>query len=179
MKKKTLWLAETAAMLASLIILQAVTKPAGQLVTGTAVNGVLGIATLIAGVGSGAVVALLSPVAAFLLGIAPQVLTVPAIMAGNLVFVWLLHLGRTKSGLFPNVLRCGCAAVGKFAVLHILVAQVICRLAAEPLLESGMLKPPMLQALPATFTWPQLITALLGGGIALWLAPLLRKALHR
>ena len=61
MKKKLLWITETAIMLALLVTLQALTKPAGQLVTGTAVNGVLGIATLVAGVGSGAVVALLSP----------------------------------------------------------------------------------------------------------------------
>ena len=166
-------------MLAALMILQAVTKPAGQLVTGTTVNAVLGIATLTVGVGSGAVIALLSPVAAFLLGIAPQILTVPAIMAGNLTFVCLLGLGRKKPGILPAALRCGCAAIGKFAVLHVLVVQVICRLAAERLLESGLLKPPMLQVLSATFTWPQLITALLGGSIALWLAPLLRKALHR
>ena len=179
MKKKTLWLAETAAMLATLIILQAVTKPAGQIVTGTAVNAVLGTTTLLVGFGGGATVALLSPVAAFLLGIAPQILTVPAIMTGNLVFVWLLRLGRRKTGLLATAARCGAAAVGKFAVLYLLVVQVICHLAADGLLESGMLKPPMLQALPATFTWPQLITALLGGGIALWLAPLLRKALHR
>lgn len=179
MKKKSVWIAETAVMLAALIVLQAVTKPAGQLVTGTAVNAVLGITTLVAGAGSGAVVALLSPMAAFLLGIAPQILTVPAIMAGNLLFVWLLGLRRKKPGIVPAVLRCVCAAIGKFAVLHLLVAQVICHLLAERLLESGLLKPPMLQALPATFSWPQLITALLGGSIALWLSALLRKALYR
>ena len=180
MKKKTIWLAETAVMLAALIALQALTKPAGQLVTGTAVNAVLGIAALVVGVGSGAVIALLSPVAAFLLGIAPQILTVPAIMAGNLVFVWILGAGRKQSTQsWIGVCRCVGAAVGKFAVLYILVAQVICNLAADRLLESGMLKPPMLQVLPATFTWPQLITALFGGTVALWLGALLRKALHR
>ena len=92
MKKATLWLAETAAMLATLIVIQAVTKPAGQLVTGTLVNAVLGITTLVCGKRSGAVVALLSPVMAFLLNIASQVLTVPAIMAGNLVFVLILGI---------------------------------------------------------------------------------------
>jgi hypothetical protein len=29
------------------------------------------------------------------------------------------------------------------------------------------------------FTWPQLITALIGGGIALAITPVLRKALHK
>ena len=40
-------------------------------------------------------------------------------------------------------------------------------------------KEPMLKALPATFSWPQLITALIGGGIALLIVPVIRKALHR
>ena len=33
--------------------------------------------------------------------------------------------------------------------------------------------------LTAMFSWPQLVTALIGGGIALLLTPVLRKALHR
>ena len=43
----------------------------------------------------------------------------------------------------------------------------------------AVLKEPMLKALPATFSWPQLITALIGGGIALLIVPVIRKALHR
>ena len=38
MKKKTFWLVQTAMMLALLIVLQTLSKPAGQLVTGTLVN---------------------------------------------------------------------------------------------------------------------------------------------
>ena len=37
----------------------------------------------------------------------------------------------------------------------------------------------MLTALPATFSWMQLVTALLGGGVAMLIAPVLRKALHK
>jgi len=37
----------------------------------------------------------------------------------------------------------------------------------------------MLTALPATFSWPQLFTALIGGGIALLITPILRKALRK
>lgn len=47
------------------------------------------------------------------------------------------------------------------------------------LLGAGILKAPMLNALPATFSWPQLVTALIGGGIALLIVPVLRKALHK
>ena len=50
---------------------------------------------------------------------------------------------------------------------------------APSLLASGALKEPMLKALPATFSWPQLITALIGGAVALVIAPVLKKALKR
>lgn len=180
MRKKTLWLMETAMMLALLVIFQVVTKPAGQMITGTFVNGVLGIATLMSGVGSGAVVALVSPIAAFLLGIAPQILTVPAIMAGNLVYVLVLGLWKKqRQGVLCSAIRCICAAAAKFAVLYALVVWGICHIFADRLLESGMLKLPMLKVLTATFTWPQLFTALLGGAVAFCIAPLLRKALRR
>ena len=59
------------------------------------------------------------------------------------------------------------------------VVWLICGVFAEKLLASGMLKAPMLKALPATFSWPQLFTALNGGGVALLIAPVLRKALHK
>ena len=173
MKKSIHWLAKTAVLLAMLIVLQAVSKPAGQLVTGTLVNAVLAISTLTAGVASGAVIALVSPVMAFLLGIAPQILTVPVIMAGNLVFVLVLGLPRKQKALW-----CAVASVAKFAVLYVLVVQVICRLLAEPLLADGILAPPMLNVLPATFGWTQLITALLGSAVALCAVPLIRKAMR-
>ena len=83
MSKKIRWITETALMLALLICLQALTKPMGQLVTGSCVNAILAVAALLGGVSCGVVVALCSPVLAFLLGIAPQILTVPAIMAGK------------------------------------------------------------------------------------------------
>lgn len=91
MKKRILWITETAVMLALLVTLQALTKSAGQYVTGSCVNLILAVTALAAGLGSGAAVALLSPFFAFLLGIGPQVLPlVPAISVGNLVYVLLL-----------------------------------------------------------------------------------------
>ena len=179
MKKKTLWLVQTAMMLALLIVMQTLTKPAGQLVTGTLVNTVLGISAMYLGVGSGITVALVSPVVAFLLGIAPQMLTVPAIMAGNLVLVLILGLWQRNSGnILVDILCCVCAAAAKFAVLYTLVVWGICHILADGLMEAGLLKAPMLKVLPATFTWPQLITALLGSAIALCITRLLQEALR-
>jgi len=181
MNKKIRWITETAVMLALLVSLQALTKPMGQLVTGSCVNGVLAVSALVGGIGCGLTVALISPVLAFLLGIAPQILTVPAIMVGNSVFVVLLFLLADKSGknIAKQVTAWLAAAVAKFASLYAIVVWLICGVLSESLLASGAMKAPMLKALPATFSWPQLLTALIGGGVALLIVPVLRKALHK
>lgn len=178
MNKKIRWITETAVMLALLVALQALGKPLGQLVTGSFVNAVLAVATLVAGLYSGITVALISPVLAYLLGIAPQILTVPAIMVGNTVFVVVLHFVAGKNIMRRIVAWIG-AAVAKFATLYAVVVWLICGVFAERLLASGMLKEPMLKVLPATFGVPQLFTALIGGGVALLIAPVIRKALHK
>ena len=181
MKRKLRWITETAIMLALLVTLQALTKPMGQLVTGSFVNAVLAVSVLVGGLWCGVTVAVISPVLAYLLSIAPQILTVPAIMVGNAVFVLLLHFLADPSG--KNLVKQGTAwvtaAVAKFAALYAIVVWVICGVLAESLLASGALKQPMLKALPATFSWPQLITALIGGAVALLIVPTLRKALKK
>lgn len=181
MNKKIRWITETAIMLALLVTLQALTKGFGQLVTGSCVNAVLAVTVLVAGLSSGITVAVISPVLAYLLGIAPQLVTVPAIMVGNTVFVVLLHFiaGPKNAVLGQRIAGWFIAAAAKFATLYILVVKIICGLAAAPLLAAGTLKEPMLKALPTMFAWPQLITALIGGGVALLIVPVLRKALHK
>lgn len=181
MTKKIRWITRTAVMLALLIILQALTKPMGQLVTGSCVNGVLAVTVLFAGLSSGVTVAIISPVLAYLLGVAPQILTVPAIMVGNAVFVVLLRLiaGREDSSLARRIAAWLSAAAAKFAALYAIVVWLICGVFAESLLASGALKAPMLQALPATFSWPQLFTALIGGAVGLIIVPVLQKAIKK
>ena len=181
MNKKIRWITETAVMLALLVALQALTKPAGQFVTGSFVNAVLAVSVLVGGLWSGVTVAIISPILAFVLGIAPQILTVPAIMVGNTVFVVLLYLavGEKNKSVAVRIVAWLGAAVAKFAALYVIVVKVICGVMANSLLAAGTLKEPMLKALPATFSWPQLVTALIGGGLALLIVPVIRKALHR
>ena len=184
MKKKILWITQTAAMLAMLIALQWATsyipKPAGQFVTGSLVNAVLGVTVLTAGLSGGITVALLSPIFAFLLKIASNVVTVPAIMVGNVLFVAVLKLaGGGAECLWRRMIALLGAALVKFAALYALVVWVICGVAADMLLAQGILEKPMLNALPVTFSVPQLVTALIGGAVALMVAPRIRKALHR
>ena len=178
MKKKTLWITQTAVMLALLITLQWVTKPLGQLVTGSCVNAVLAVSTLLCGLSSGLTVALLSPLFAYFLGIAPNLIAVPVIMAGNALFAFLLSILAGKQ-IWKRILAWLVAAAGKFAVMYALIAWVICGVASDFLLAQGLLKTPMLKALPVTFGVTQLFTALIGGGIALLIVPVLRKALRK
>lgn len=178
MQKKTRWITQTAVMLAMLIALQSLTKPMGQVVTGSCVNAILAMTALVCGMSSGLTVALLSPIFAFLLGIAPNMATVPAIMAGNTVFVLLINLIYGKQA-WRHIAAWLTAAFAKFAVLYILVVWIICGVAAEGLLAQGILKAPMLNALPAAFSWTQLITALIGGGAAMLTVPVLKKVVRR
>lgn len=186
MNKKVLWITETALMLALLIALQAITKAFGQLVTGSCVNAILAITVLVAGMSSGITVAVISPVFAFLLGIAPNIVTVVPIMLANVCYVVLLRLiaGKSMKPLWKQPVALAAAAAVKFGVLYLLVVKVICGVASGALLgkkvgQTVVLAPPMLEKLPAMFAWPQLFTALIGGAVALLIAPVLRKALRK
>jgi hypothetical protein len=186
MNKKILWMTETAVMLSLLVTLQAITKPLGQLVTGSCVNAMLAIAVLLSGMSSGITIALVSPVCAFLLGIAPNFVTVLPIMVGNVCYVILLRLisGKSCRPVWRQPAALVTAAGIKFGVLYLLVVKVICGIASGALLGRKLgnivvLAPPMVKMLPTMFAWPQLFTALIGGAIALLSLPLLRKALHR
>ena len=188
MNKKIRWITETAALLALLICLQWVgslipEQTVKQLVTGSCVNTVLAVTALYAGLSSGITIALISPVCAFALGIAPNLITVLPIMAGNACFVVLLRLIGGKPFWRQPVAVVTAAGV-KFGVLYLLVVQVICNLASGTLLgkklgDTVLLAPPMLKMLPAMFTWPQLITALVGGTLAILIVPILKKALYK
>ena len=94
------------------------------------------------------------------------------------MFVVLLRLLYGKDPL-RQVAAWLAAALAKCVVLFVLVAKIICGVASAPLLENGMLKAPMLQKLPAMFSWPQLVTAVSGGILGLIISPILRKALHK
>lgn len=191
MLKKIRWITETAVMLALLVCLQWVgsmvpDQMTKQLITGTFVNCVLAVTVLMVGISSGLVVALISPICAFLFGIAPNFITVLPIMMGNSCYVALLFLivGEAKKFGWRQPVGLAVAALVKFGVLYLLVVKLICGVASDALLgkkigEVVVLAPPMLKMLPTMFAWPQLVTAITGGILALAIVPVLRKALHR
>lgn len=176
LKKKILWITETALFLALLIVVQFVTKSMSQLVTGSLVNFILIAATATAGLYSGLFVALVSPFLAFLLGIGPVFIQIPpAIAIGNAIIVvlcWLFFNIKTEK----FVLRTGLNIVGvvsgaalKALFLWLSVTKVIL-----PYWIPGI-KAPQVATMSAMFSTPQLITALIGGALAVLAYPVFKK----
>ena len=158
MMKKTAWIARTAICLALLLCLQFVTKSLGQFVTGSCVNLVIAMAALIGGLWSGLTVAIVSPFCAYLLGIGPAfVALVPCVALGNavyaLIFGLLVRAFLLKKKAVAAIISMALGAVLKF------------------------LPQAKYATVTAAFTWPQLITALIGGVLALLVGPLVMKAL--
>lgn len=174
MKKKILWITRTAVLIALLVTLQWATSGLGQFVTGSCVNAVLALAALTAGLWNGVAVALLSPFCAFLFGIGPKLIQmIPAIALGNLVLVWLVFLLLSGKALpwWRKVLGVAVSALAKFLVLYLAVVKVIIPIMGPQLAQKQV------QTFTAMFSWPQLVTALIGTTVAVLIAPVIRKAM--
>lgn len=169
MKNKNVRLiVRTAVMLALLVVLQAATKAAGQFVTGSCVNAVLAVSAWMCGVWGALAVAVLSPFAAFLLGVGPQLIAVvPVIAVGNAVYVLILSRVRAPKG---RLIASPIAAVAKFLTLYLLVVKLLC--SVLPLSQKQIIM------FSTMFSWPQLVTALIGAAVALLIVPVLKKALR-
>ena len=166
-----IWITTTAVFIALLIGAQVVTAPLGQFVTGSLVNLILIIAVKTRGFTSGLTVAFISPILAKLLGVGPLWMIIPFIMAGNiaLVLVWYL-MGRMKFAAkhVIHIVSLVTAAVCKFIILYVGIVKV-----ALPLF---MNLPENQSAVISTmFSFPQLITALIGGALSTAILPALQK----
>ena len=152
--------------------LQWATKPLGQFVTGSCVNLVLGVSALVGGLWCGLTVALVSPFFAFLLGIGPAFLPiVPMVAVGNMVLVVILHLLASRDKIAArSYLAVAVGAVTKFLALWLLIVKLV--------LPTLGLAEKQVAAISASFSWPQLVTAAIGGVLAVTIAPLIRKALR-
>jgi uncharacterized membrane protein len=173
MKTKIYWIAKTAMFIALLVALQAVTKPMGQFLTGSVVNLILILSVVIGGIASGACVAVISPVMAAFLGIAGRWELVAFIILGNIAIIlvwWFFDKLKMKNEIVPYIIALVSGAILKFVVLFLSVNYI-----AIPL----VLKSPPEQAkvISAQFGIAQLITAVIGGIVAVAAIPLIKKAL--
>lgn len=179
MHKRILWITQTAVMLALLVAVQGITSGLGnQFVTGSCVNLILAVTALVVGLWGGVTVAAVSPFVAFLFGIGPKFIQlIPAVAVGNLVLVIVLSLvvGREQQPLWRNAAGWLGASLAKFAVLYLMMVKLL----VPALVGGGVIPEAASVTIAAQFSWPQLVTALIGSGVALVIAPVIRKALKK
>ena len=173
-EERTLWITRTAIFIALLVVLQAATGALGStIITGSVVN-MLIVSVMTCGMTSGLCVAVISPVMAKLIGIGPLWSLIPFIVAGNITLVLIWHfIGNRRWGhkYTAPMIALAAAAIAKFLVLYLGIVQI-----AVPI----FLKLPAPQAavISNMFSIPQLLTALLGGGVALLVLTPLKKAIQ-
>ncbi len=163
MSNRTKYVATTGLMLALLILIQFSLRGFGQIITGSGVNFVLAITALYLGYSGSITIAILSPILAYALGIGPAfIVMVPCVIAGNLGYI--LPIIFFKSFLSKKLPKLGIpisiilASIIKFLILYILIVKLV--------LPSMGLPDQKRQILSASFSFPQLITALVGGFLA-------------
>ncbi|MCL2572435.1 MAG: hypothetical protein FWE11_08515 [Defluviitaleaceae bacterium] len=179
-RKRILWITQTALFIAMLVTAQHLTAPMSQFVTGSIINFILVTATILVGMSSGVAVGVVSPIFAyFILGVPIFPVIIPFIMAGNAALVVAVHFITVKSYVNLDllayvriILAIIVGSVLKFLVLWIGVVHV-----ALPFLIPNAL-PPQVAAMSAAFSWPQLVTALIGSTIAMTVMPNLMRALR-
>lgn len=175
--KKLLWVAQAALLLALLVVVQLITKiiPASvpivsQLITGSLVNLILVVGAGAVGFSATAVAAVLSPVLAFAFGQMSIPPMVPVVALGNLVIVAITWAFFKKDGRGMQTLGIIVGAVAKCAFLWAAAALIVIPL---------FFKASKLAAkITLLFSWPQLVTALIGGFLALLVLPAVRRSLH-
>lgn len=143
-----------------------------QLVTGSLVNLVLALSAALIGLWPGVAVGVLSSVLATLLGIGPvfPVIT-PFIAVSNAIYVVVLAVVFSKWESFPARLGGIIAAVAlKAGFLWATVPWVVSRIPEAMPIQVAMMT--------LMFSWPQAITALVGGILCLALLPVLKKAIR-
>ncbi len=173
MKVSTKKITLTAVLLALAIASQFM-KNMSVYFTGSIINLILIMAVLFAGVGCASVVAIVTPITAFIITGSPIMaampLIIPAVMIGNEVLV--LVVGLLKK--MPLTVKVVLASVAKAAVMGLLISLIIIPVFGPA---SG-LPEKALTAAKLTFSLTQLIAALIGGVISCIIFPLVKKGVN-
>ena len=166
-------LACAAVFTALLIASQAATAPLGNtIITGSLVNAILAITAVVCAARYSIAVAVVSPFLAMLFGIGPaRWELIPFIALGNavLVLAWYFVTRHKSYNLVRFMIAAAIAAVLKFVVLYVGVTKI-----AVPFILA--LPAPAAATISAMFSVPQLITASIGGAIAVVASPLILRA---
>jgi len=161
---KIKWITRTAILLSLLLAFQILGLP--QPITGPVVNFILLFTVVLNGFYSSMVIGALSPLIAFSRGILPAPLgpMIPFIILGNLVYIAVFAIARRKNKKpLYQLLAVVLASVLKYLVLSSAVKFFV----AVPA--------PIAQAM----SFPQLITALLGGLILILMEPVWKNTANK
>ncbi len=178
-KKVTVWVAEAALLLALLVVVQLLTFAipksiplVSQLFTGSLVNMVLIVGVGSVGFSGSAVAAVASPLLAYAFGQMTFPQMIPVVAIGNLIIVTVLWLFlRPSDAETPSTGR---------SILGIVVGAAVKTAflwgatvwAILPMFFAG--KSSIAGKLSMMFSWPQAITAVIGGILALLVLPAIR-----
>jgi hypothetical protein len=176
-QERARWITQTGVFLAILIAAQAVTRMLGNtFVTGSINNMLFILAVMLLGLSSAITLCVISPILATAFGIGPLWPFVPFIIVGNIVLVILWHIiackyekkaGRCKT---REVIALIVGASTKFLVLFIGIVNLV-----VPYILG--LQEPQASVVSAAFSWPQIITASVGGLLAMLIYTPLSKAI--
>lgn len=174
MNKPVQFITRTAVLLALTVLFQSLRSlfpmiPANisQYLVGSLVNLCLIVASVMVGYQGGLIIAVVAPIIALLQGFTPFPVLVPAIASGNAVLVVTVSLLHKRNAAFAAAL----GAVLKFITLTVGVVYIV----VPFLLENAPDKAKA--ALSLQFSWPQLITALIGGAVAMGVLAVLRNVI--
>ena len=170
--EKVLWITRTAVLIAVTVALQALTLQFGiQFLTGSIVNLMLILSVMTCGLSSGLAVSIITPILPTVFGFGPVWPVVPFIAVGNMALVALWHfIGNSEvvNTYAAYVIAMIAGAIAKFLVLYFGVVRI-----AMPFI----LGLPEQHVMSVLFSYPQLITATIGGVCAIILLPPLKNAL--
>ncbi|MGI6113781.1 MAG: ECF transporter S component [Mahellales bacterium] len=167
--KSSRYITRTALLLALAVLFQTVFRvilpepTVNVFIVGTLVNAVLLIATASVGILGGVAVSVLTPVIALLQGHVALVWMVPIIAAGNCILVIIYGLLTKRNSYLAFIT----GAVVKFIFLYFGIKASFQFIMGAPV------------PFPASFlySWPQLVTAVLGGVVAMGIIRILGKFL--
>lgn len=175
MNKTVDFISRTAILLALAVLLQSlrlflpIPSLVDQYVIGSLVNLCLIVAAVTVGIKGGLIVAVLTPLIAFLQNVLPNPVMVPFVALGNAAIVVLVALIYRKN----KYAALAVGALCKFLVLYITVVHVAIPLFMPDLPQQAK------ELMTLKFSWPQLVTASIGGVLALLVLPTLERALKR
>lgn len=129
---------------------------ASTFVIGTLVNTSLLVAAQSAGLGTALLIACVTPVVAYLQQLLPLPVFILPVAAGNSLYVWLFHRLLKIGPVWPAI---GGAAAGKAAFFYLAFGWLLTLVHLPPAVSAGLL---------FVMSWPQFVTALLGGILARW-----------